>query len=43
MYPVAAKIVVKQYGSKRQKTHDDLMLNLAEASHSVAIFKVHIL
>lgn len=43
MYPVSAKVVVKYFGSKRQKTHDEVMLNLAEASESVIKFKVHIL
>jgi hypothetical protein len=43
MYPVNAKVVVKYFGSKRQKTHDEVMLNLAEAAQSVTRFKVHVL
>lgn len=43
MYPVSAKVVVKYFGSKRQKTHDDVMLDLAFAAESVIKFLVHIL
>jgi len=43
MFPTSAKIVVKYFGSKRQKTHDDVMVNLAMAAESVVKFKVHLL